>query len=489
MLGFFKSIRTRLTLWYSLILLTTLVAFGLIAYTYSREQLLDNLDKSLLNEVHWVRAIIEPRGSGMRPSKKFVSKKKTIVLPEQPPLPEEGQEPSDADEEVWNQIYEHALMNWKKTMIEVTDKSGLVVFRSFTVGEENPMVGEVPLDTTRIITVRSERGTDFRVVATATKMTRIYVAYPLGEVTEVLDNLFSIFLILIPIALAISIGGGWFLAYTSLRPVDEITKAAREISAHNLATRIPPRAVQDEIGRLVATFNDMIERLRLSFDRIRQFSVDASHELRTPLTIMRGEVELALRNTKEPEEYRRVLVSNLEEILRLATIIDSLLALAKADADLADIPLQPVNIRDLIAELYEDSEVIASKKQITVRLSRNTDAVVLGDPVRLRQLFLNLLDNAVKYTPEGGTVILSADRTEAHAVIRVADTGVGIAPEEQNKIFDRFYRVEKGRSRDMGGSGLGLSIAQWIVGLHHGTIAVESEPGAGSTFIVTLPLS
>jgi len=357
------------------------------------------------------------------------------------------------------------------------------------VGEENPMVGEVPLDTTRIITVRSERGTDFRVVATATKMTRIYVAYPLGEVTEVLDNLFSIFLILIPIALAISIGGGWFLAYTSLRPVDEITKAAREISAHNLATRIPPRAVQDEIGRLVATFNDMIERLRLSFDRIRQFSVDASHELRTPLTIMRGEVELALRNTKEPEEYRRVLVSNLEEILRLATIIDSLLALAKADADLADIPLQPVNIRDLIAELYEDSEVIASKKQITVRLSRNTDAVVLGDPVRLRQLFLNLLDNAVKYTPEGGTVILSADRTEAHAVIRVADTGVGIAPEEQNKIFDRFYRVEKGRSRDMGGSGLGLSIAQWIVGLHHGTIAVESEPGAGSTFIVTLPLS
>jgi two-component system OmpR family sensor kinase len=489
MFNFFKSIRTRLTLWYSLILLTTLVAFGLIAYTYSREQLLDNLDKSLRNEVHWVKTIIEPRGGGMRPSKKFGSKKKSLALREQTPVPEENLEPSDADDEVWNQIYEHALMNWKKTMIEVTNKSGLVVFRSFTVGEESLLIGDVPLDTTKIITIKNERGMDLRVAATSTQMTRIYVAYPLEEVTEVLDNLFSIFLILIPIALAISIGGGWFLAYSSLRPVDEITKNAREISAHNLSSKIPPRAVDDEIGRLVSTFNEMIERLRHSFDRIRQFSVDASHELRTPLTIMRGEVELALRNTKEPEEYRRVLVSNLEEILRLATIIDSLLTLAKADANQTDIDVEPVNLKDLIAELYEDSEVIASKKNITVKLAHNVEAVVLGDPVRLRQLFLNLLDNAVKYTPTGGHVTLSAERTDAQAIVRVKDSGIGIPLEDQQKIFDRFYRVDKGRSRDMGGSGLGLSIAHWIVGLHHGTIAVESEPGRGSTFTVTLPLS
>lgn len=486
MFHFFKSIRTKLTLWYAFILLTTLAGFGLIAYTYSREQLSDNLDRSLRNEVKWVANIIEAKESKVQPSKKFGLLKKPAPVDQQQLLTD-ANEMTEADDQIWNQIYEHALLNPKKTMIEVT-RRGQILFRSFTVGEESLMVGNVPIDTIKIITVKNEQGDDLRVAATSNKSMYIYVAYPLAELTDALDNLFSIFLILIPIALAVSVGGGWFLAYTSLRPVDEITKTAREISAHNLDKRIPPRAVDDEISRLSSTFNEMIDRLRNSFNQIKQFSIDASHELRTPLTIMRGEVELALRNTKSEEEYRQVLVSNLEEILRLASIIDNLLTLSKADVNKPEVALERVDMNNLISELYEDSEVIAMKKEIRVCLAKNENVEIIGDTIRLRQLFLNLLDNAVKYTPEHGTVILSSTKENGFVKVRVKDTGIGIPKEEQVRIFDRFYRVDKGRSREMGGSGLGLSIVKWITELHHGHVEVESSPGQGSTFTVSLPL-
>jgi two-component system OmpR family sensor kinase len=486
MFHFFKSIRTKLTLWYAFILLTTLTGFGLIAYTYSREQLSDNLDRSLRNEVKWVATIIETKESKVQPSRKFGSMGK-LSPPEQQQFQAEGNEMTDADDQIWNQIYEHALLNPKKTMIEVTRK-GQILFRSFTVGEESLMVGDVPRDSIKITTVKNEQGDDLRIAATSNKSMSIYVAYPLAELTDALDNLFSIFLILIPIALAVSVGGGWFLAYTSLRPVDEITKTAREISAHNLEKRIPPRLVDDEISRLISTFNEMIERLGYSFSQIKQFSIDASHELRTPLTIMRGEVELALRSTKTEEEYRQVLVSNLEEILRLASIIDNLLTLSKADVNKTEVTLERVDMKSLIAELYEDSEIIAMKKEIRVSLAKNESAEIIGDNIRLRQLFLNLLDNAIKYTPERGAVVLSSMRENGFVKVSVKDTGIGIPVEVQGKIFDRFYRVDKGRSREMGGSGLGLSIVKWIAGLHHGRVEVDSSPGKGSTFTVYLPL-
>ncbi len=517
MFRFFKSVRTRLTVWYAFVLLSTLVGFGLIAYTYLREQLSDNLDKSLTNEVRWVKAYIETRASKVKPSRRFGVRKKTSppaqaqpqqTAPAQPPVaqqpapgtvtqqplavPQTGDqavaEPTDADDEIWNQIYEHELLNPKRTMIEATDKSGAILFRSFTVGEESLMVGHVPVDSIKLATIKNDQAMDLRVAATATKNIHLYVAYPLAELTDALDNLFSVFLVLIPIALAVSIGGGWLLAYVSLRPVDLITRTAREISAHNLDTRIPPRAVDDEIGRLIRTFNDMIERLHHSFDQIKQFSVDASHELRTPLTIMRGEVELALRSTKSPEEYRSILVSNLEEILRLASIIDSLLTLSKADANRPpEIAVERLNMYDLVEELYEDTEVIAMKKNISVVLAKNDRLEILGDKIRLRQLFLNLLDNAVKYTPDRGKVTLASEGINGWVKVSVKDTGIGIPSEEREKIFDRFYRVDKGRSREMGGSGLGLSIAQWIAGLHRGRIEVDSSPGQGSTFSVYLP--
>jgi heavy metal sensor kinase len=488
-----NSIRVTLTLWYSTILVTTLVAFGLTAYTYSSKTLSENLDRSLLNEVKWVNAFIKPKAAMVKPSRKYATKKPAPGAV--PPEDQNGDaalgapEPGDADDEIWNQIYEHALLNPKKTLIEVTDKHGAVIFRSFSVSMESLMVAVDRRDTMKLMTVRSDKGNDWRVAASATSEFRIYAAYPLAELADALDNLFSILLVMIPLALGVSVGGGLFLANKSLRPVDDVTRAAQKITAQNLDQQIPARGVNDELGRLIQTFNDMIRRLRHSFDQIRQFSADASHELRTPLTIMRGEVELVLRSQKTSEEYRRVLVSNLDEIMRLSSIIDNLLTLSAAETEEHEIRRAPVRLQPLVRELLEDSEIIALKKRIRVTLADDEDLVVEGDALRLRQLFLNLVDNAVKYTPEEGSVTISLRREKEWAVVSVRDTGIGIEPEDLEKIFDRFYRVDKGRSRDMGGSGLGLSISRWIADLHGGRIDVASEPGKGSEFAVRLPLA
>lgn len=491
MFAVMKSIRTRLTLWYSLLLLTTLVAFGLISYTYSRRQLTDSLDISLSNEVKWVKGFIEPKGEKVKPSRKFTLKKKTPSRNELKEIAEgDTLAMSEADEDIWNQIYQHALLNPKKTLIEVTDKKGAVIFRSFTVGGDSLPVGEAPLNTIQTATVRSERGEDLRVASTSTKRNKIYVAYPLAEVRELLDNLFSIYLILIPIVLAISVAGGWLFAYSSLRPVDNIIRTVQKITAHNLDQKIPGHYVNDEIGRLVSTFNGMIVRLRQSFDQVRQFSLDSSHELRTPLTILRGEIELALRKPKDNEEYRRVLASILEEVIRLSAIIENLFMLSKADSGQDEIHFKDeIHLDELMAEIYEDSEMLALKKNISVKYSPGVKLSISGDRVRLRQLMLNLVDNAIKYTHENGHVYLSLDKDGNFARITVRDTGIGIPAEDHARIFDRFYRVDKARSRELGGSGLGLSIAKWVAEIHKGRIEVESETGTGSIFSVYLPLN
>ena len=481
-----KSIRSKLTIWYSFIVLSTLVAFGLIAYTSTRDQLSNNLDRSLANEVRWVNNFIKPIASRVKPSKRFSSKKKVSPLVVLSPQ-KESSEFATADDEIWAQIHEHALLNPKKTMIEVTDLKGGIVFRSYSVTEESLMVGEAALNSVKLTTIRSSKGEELRVASTSNENVRIYAAYPLSELNDVLENLFSIFLILIPGAMIVSIGGGWLLAYTSLRPVDLVTRQARGITAHNLGQQLPPRGVNDEIGRLILTFNDMIVRLRHSFEHTKQFSLDASHELRTPLTIMRGEVEIALRNPQTPEAARVILSSNLEEIVRLSAIIDGLLMLSRADLGQDVMLFEEVDLQKLVEELFEDSEILANKKRIVMELAIKERLTIIGDAGRLRQLFLNLIDNAVKYTPEGGRVRLSLVRDDACAKVSVSDSGVGIPHEEQDKIFDRFYRVDKARSRELGGSGLGLSIAKWIVDKHRGRIDVVSSPGNGSTFTVSLP--
>jgi two-component system, OmpR family, sensor kinase len=290
-----------------------------------------------------------------------------------------------------------------------------------------------------------------------------------------------------PIGLFLAGGGGWLLARRALGPVDRMVETARRISAEHLAARLQDAGGNDELSRLAKTLNEMLERLDTSFTQIRQFSADASHELQTPLTILKGEIEVALRNPRTPEEYEDVLRSALEEIDRVARLVDGLLLLARADAGVLRLDLQPVDLSRVVEDVFGQAVVLSEKSGVQL-IRRDTQPIFIrGDYDRVRRLVLNLVDNAIKYTPPGGQVAISLGREGGNAALRIEDTGVGIPPEEQEKIFQRFYRTSEGRTRNQG-SGLGLCIAGSIAAAHGGEIRLQSVPGQGSTFTVLLPL-
>ncbi|WP_305045235.1 sensor histidine kinase [Geoalkalibacter sp.] len=307
---------------------------------------------------------------------------------------------------------------------------------------------------------------------------------------RILDRLRLLLLISFPLPLAALAFGGWFLADRALAPVENISRTMAQINTENLSRRLPEADQHSEIGRLVQNFNRMLEQLESSFHRLRQFAADASHELRTPLTVLRGETEVALRWTKNPEEFRGILESNLEEIDRMSRIIEDLLLLAKSEAGQTPMTIKQVNLNLLLQELALQGKILGENKGIAVslKLPENLEVQVRGDELRLHQMFLNLLSNGIKYTPTGGRVDLLLRVEGNQAVIEVRDTGVGMAPEHLQRIFDRFYRIDRSRSLESG-AGLGLSIVKWIVEAHQGQISVTSTPGEGSCFQVRLPLA
>jgi heavy metal sensor kinase len=315
----------------------------------------------------------------------------------------------------------------------------------------------------------------------------VQVGASLRPAEEVLHRLLLVLLVSLPIALAVALGGGWFLAGRALQPVEAITQAARRIAAGDLTQRLTVAHSQDEIGRLSATFNDMIARLEASFRQVRQFSADASHELRTPLTVMKGETELALRRARPAEDYRLVLESSLEEIDRMARIVDELLFLSRADLGEVRIESQPVRLDALVEDVQRQAAVLGQEQDVQVMAGAVEPVTVQGDELRLHELLLNLVDNAVKYSRPGGKVALALARDGATARLSVTDDGIGIAAEAQARIFDRFYRADNARAHAREGTGLGLAICKWIVEAHHGRIEVQSTVGQGSTFTVVLP--
>jgi len=304
---------------------------------------------------------------------------------------------------------------------------------------------------------------------------------------EMLARLVFVLLIGSPLAVVVSMLGGWFLAGRALRPVDTITLTAQRIAGGDLTQRIETSS-KDEIGRLANTFNNMIGRLETSIRQIRQFSADASHELRTPLTITKGETELALRKPRSPEVYREVLESNLEEIDRMSRIVEELMFLSRADLGEVQVASEPVQLDALVQEIHMQAMVLGKARQVKTTLGQVEPLQVLGDEWRLRELILNVVDNAVKYSSPGGTVEISLTQDHGMARIRVRDHGIGMTPEEQRLIFDRFYRTDAARAHAQKGTGLGLSICKWIVETHHGTIEVASTFGQGSCFTISLPL-
>ncbi|MFQ5736592.1 MAG: sensor histidine kinase [Thermodesulfobacteriota bacterium] len=466
------SIRTKLTFWYVTLLTVSLIAFGGL-FSYSLFKIfmnrIDNQISSVANMM--VHTVIKPSGQ------MFLPKDFDLILGRFFGIRTAG------------------------NYIQVLDLHGKVVARS-----SNLDTFKLPIPRETYMAALLNGATSFEIVRSVGRypvrmvtkpiilkdrglVAIVQVGTSLESVQEVFHAFIYIFISGILAAIIVAGAVGWFLAQKALKPVSEITKLARRIGAENLSERLNIAVPQDEIGMLASTINGMFERLENSFKQIKQFTGDASHELKTPLTILKGEMEIALRSKGNVEHMKEALESGLEEIDRMSNIVNNLLDLAKMDVEREALPREPVSLDKVFIERYEHFRGRAADKGIELVMGRCAPAVVTGDTVRLSQLFFNLIDNAIKYTPGGGRVDLSLDVDGHDAIVKVKDTGLGVSEQDIPYLFDRFYRANKARSGDEGGAGLGLSICKEIAVAHGGSISVESAPGQGSTFITRLPLA
>jgi two-component system, OmpR family, sensor kinase len=461
------SIRVRLTLWYGSALALILVLFAVALYLVMSRALREQVDASLEEA-----AAVAIRTLGEHRFGPF------LIF-----------------EDLSQDFPEIALLD---KFFQIFGPAGQVTIQSANIQSR-----EIPLSQTSFRasldgkstfeSVKFEKGVPLRLLSVPIRhgdqlVNILRVGTSLQPTERMLHRLLVGLYIASPVALLVSLVGGWFLAGRALRPVHAITQAAQRIAAGDWTQRIRTPHSNDEIGQLASTFNDMIGRLDVSFRQIRQFSADASHELRTPLTITKGETELALRRPRQAEDYRVVLESNLEEIDRMSRIVDELLFLSRADLGEIKLKMFPVQLDDLVGEIQQQALVLGKERNIHTVLEAIEPVVVQGDDLRLRELLLNLVDNAVKYSQEGQTVEISLSVVGNRGKLVVRDHGIGISPEDQGRIFDRFYRTDEARAHAAKGTGLGLAICKWIVEVHHGTIEVQSAVHGGSCFTVFLPL-
>jgi heavy metal sensor kinase len=291
----------------------------------------------------------------------------------------------------------------------------------------------------------------------------------------------------LPLMLTLAGIGGYLLATRSLRPLGSMAEQARRITGSNLATRIQLENAAEEVAALGASFNDLLARLDQSFDAMRRFVADASHELRTPISVIRGEAEVALSQERGTAEYRESLSIVLDEARRLTRLVEDLLNLARADAGHVKLQTHDFYLNELLAECCRSVQGLAGARGLTLECRAGADLQFTGDEQLLRRLIVNLLDNAIRYTPAGGKVSAALEAADGAVRLRVSDTGIGIAPVDAPRVFERFYRAGEARSRQDGGFGLGLAIVKWIAESHAGVVECSSECGAGACFTVTLP--
>ena len=311
----------------------------------------------------------------------------------------------------------------------------------------------------------------------------------LDEVQQDLRQWLILLIAGLPVVGVIAVGGGYFLIKRALNPVDQIAATAERIGSHNLSERLPVADTGDELERLSTTLNHMIQRLEEAFQHSRRFMADASHELRTPLTVLRGELETFVQEPGLALEMRERLGSALEELERLVNIVEGLFAISRLDAGEAQAELVKFDLGKLAASTSDQMSLLGEDKNIKISCAAANDVWVEGDRARMKQVVVNLLDNAIKYTPQGGIVGLKVGTRDGKAVLEVSDNGIGIPKESLPRVFERFYRVDEARSREFGGAGLGLSIVKSICTAHHGLVEATSNPGNGSVFRVELPLT
>ena len=457
-------IRTRLTLWYSAILLAILIVIGSLSYSVLRWSLMQDLDSSLMTVaqvVHDTRSddaddsdleTILRRLLGPESYERFVQ----LLDPDGRPRPR-APEP-------------RASTLPFSVQAQANARRGIKTFETIMQDREQVRILTMPI---------VERNRVVRIVQVGSSLSRAQ-----GVLRRYLETL----VVLIPLGVGLAAAGGYVIAGKALRPVDEMTAAARRITAEDLHQRIGRQGTQDELDRLAETLNGMLARLDEAFRQMRRFAADAAHELRTPLTALKGGIEVALRASRTPEEYQQVLISSLEDVDRLIRVAEDLLLLSRAAVP-PEMPRPRIELEPLVLEALELGTRLAQSTGVHVKLGPVAPAAVRGDASALGRAMRNLVENAVKYTPAGGTVELTLRTADGQAVFAVQDTGIGIAPADAERIFEPFVRLDAARGRETGGTGLGLAIARSIVVAHGGTLTLAREPGPGSCFVISLPLA
>jgi heavy metal sensor kinase len=461
----FNSVRVRLTLWYVLVCGLLLVGFSLFIYVVLSNSLYARLDHSLANATQTATSafqteVAENGGNVEAGAQEALSE---LRLPDVYIAIYKGERLLATD---YSEGQTLALPANTDTLIRAGNPVAFTTIDGF--GEEGARVA--------IVTVNLAAA-DYLVVVTQ----------PLHDLVEQLEAIRRIFYFGLPATLLVAGLGGFVLARKSLAPVVAMSDQAARISAKNLHERLRVNNESDELGRLAGVFNELLSRLDRSFENMREFMADASHELRTPLSIIRGEADVALSQDRDSTDYKEALAIIQDEARRLSRLVDDLLVLARADAGQRPLQTGEFYLNDLVEESCRAAQVLAAQKGLSLALASSPDIPFRGDEDLLRRMVLNLLDNAVKYTPAGGAISVTLVAEAAHVKIIVADTGIGVPAEAAAQIFERFYRIRRARSRADGGSGLGLAIARWAAEAHHGSIALASKPDQGSTFTVTLP--
>jgi heavy metal sensor kinase len=453
-----------LTVWYVFVLASLLALYAGVASLFLFLSLREDFDQNLLQDVETVEGMLtkEPNGG--------------VSL--------HSSHPGAAEPRIGH-------------FIEVWSPQGSLLYRSAELQDQTlggPPGPDEGLHDPSPSTMRLPNGTQVRLASSVyhveDQRVVLRVAYSEEGLWRELGEFAEVLLLGFPVALLLAGVGGYALARKALAPIDSMATQAKTISAEKLGDRLSIENPEDELGKLGSVFNDMLGRLQAAFDQLRRFTADASHELRTPLTAIRSVGEVALQEQRSPAEYRDVIGSMLEEVDRLTRLAESLLALSRADA--GHVQLQPENIPlvQLAREASSVVEVLAEEKRQRIDIEGDANLVVSVDRLILRQAIVNLLDNAIKYSPAGGRVLVRVKSgSDKQIFLEVIDQGPGIPSEHQPYVFDRFYRVDRARTREWGGAGLGLSITRWAVEAHGGGITLKSEEGHGSAFRVSLPLA
>lgn len=455
-----SSIRVRLTLWYVALLAVILVAFSGVLYASLARGLREQMDLSLSTEAERLIASLEADNGALHLG--------------------EGLENLSLG-----------------TVAALYDRTGQRLL-AYDPRQPLPAVPQAlsaaASGRQSFVTAALADGTQWRVLSTpvtenGVQLAVLQVGRPVAEVDSTLRQLAILLAVAVPLTLLVASAGGMFLAGRALDPIDRITRAAAAIGAEDLSRRLNLPDSHDEVGRLAATFDRMLDRLEQAFRRQRQFTADASHELRTPLAMLASQIDVALERKRTLAQYVDVLHSLRDDAARMSQLVGELLTLARADAGQQLLTREELDLGDLVRSVVPALQPLAAQRGVQLSEQVVPDVSVSGDQMRLTQLLLNLVDNAVRYTPPGAKANVSLAREGAWACLRVEDTGVGIDAEHLPHVFERFYRVDPSRARADGGAGLGLAICHWIVQAHGGDISVASTRGQGSIFTVRLPLS